>query len=610
MGVLRIVIGRATKPEFDLGDSVTIGRGEENGIRLYDETSSRKHAEVVREGEGFRVRDLGSSNGTFLNGLKVDSAVLADGDEIVVGATRLRFETNSAGARDTVVIAETGAGRVESTLHESELKLGPGAKGIETVYAAGRQFAGELQLGALLDKVCEAVFAAIAPDRATVVLLHGEEVVDRARRGTGDLVLSRGVVRQVLDKHAAVLVADVPRDPQLGSRDSLVTADVRSVLCAPLEQDGRVLGLLYLDRSSGSFTTEELQIAVAIARDAAPAVQAARAFSAERQRVQQLQGEVRAGEEIVGGSASLAKVLDIIRRAAPTDTTVLIRGETGTGKELIARAIHRQSPRHNKPFIAVNCAALVGSLLESELFGYEKGAFTGAAKQTAGKFEQADGGTIFLDEIGEMAAETQATLLRALQEREFYRVGGTKPVKVDIRVVAATNKDLEAEIRDGGFREDLYYRLSVVAVDMPPLRDRLEDLPELIDHFLRVIANRSGRRVPALGPKVLDNLRRYHWPGNIRELANLLERAIVLSASDTLELGLFPPEVRGESKADLDPTKLDVITLKEAERRAIIAALRHTGWKKGETAKLLGCSWPTLNKKIEDYDISKADTGE
>ena len=288
---------------------------------------------------------------------------------------------------------------------------------------------------------------------------------------------------------------------------------------------------------------------------------------------------------------------------------MLIHGETGTGKELIARALHRQSPRRGGPFVAVNCAALVGSLLESELFGYEKGAFTGAVKRTPGKFEMADGGTLFLDEIGEMAMQTQAALLRATQEREFFRVGGTKPVKVDIRLVAATNKDLEAVVKAGGFREDLYYRISVVAIDMPPLRERLEDLPDLVDHFLRRISAKTARRVPDLGDDVMPALRSYHWPGNIRELANLLERAIVLAPTEQLTLDLFPPEVRGETRPLIAGGWDEVITLKEAERRAIIAALRHTSWTKGETAKLLGCSWPTLNKKIEDYAITREETG-
>jgi len=608
VGTLHILQGRATAPEFNIGDGVTIGRGEENAVRLYDETSSRRHAEVRRDGGDFRVRDLGSSNGTFLNGARITDVVLTDGDEIQVGATRLRFSAAAAGQRDTVVITETGTGRVESTLAPADVVLQADAPGMATVYAAGRRFAGVLDLPDLLDRICAAVFEAVQPERATAVLLDGDEITARARRGTGDLVVSRGIVQRVLAKGTAVLVGDVPADPGLSGRESLAAANVHSVLCAPLLAGERVLGVVYCDRTSGRFAPTDLQLCVAIARDAAPALENARRFSGVRERVAELEETVAGDAAIVGRATALQRVLDIVQRAAPTDTTVLIRGETGTGKELIARALHRQSPRRTGPFVAVNCAALVGSLLESELFGYEKGAFTGAVKRTPGKFEMADGGTLFLDEIGEMALETQAALLRALQEREFFRVGGTRPVKVDIRVVAATNKDLEAQFKEGGFREDLYYRISVVAIDMPPLRERLDDLPDLVTHFLRQISARTARRTPEMAPDVLPALRSYRWPGNIRELANLLERAVVLAPTDRLTLDLFPPEIRGEARPPTGGNWFEVITLKEAERRAIIAALRHTDWTKGETAKLLGCSWPTLNKKIEDYGITRADT--
>jgi transcriptional regulator with PAS, ATPase and Fis domain len=292
-----------------------------------------------------------------------------------------------------------------------------------------------------------------------------------------------------------------------------------------------------------------------------------------------------------------------VRRAAESDSTVLLKGETGTGKEVLARELHEASPRRKGPFVAINCAALVGTLLESELFGHEKGAFTGATGRKPGKFEIAGGGTLFLDEIGEMAPEMQAKILRAIQEREFYRVGGTAPVSVDIRLVAATNLDLAAEVEAGRFRRDLYYRVSVVTIDVPPLRERREDLGPLIDYALAEACARVKRKGLAFSADARKALEEYRWPGNIRELMNVVERAVVLGRGPQVGLDLLPAELRSAPHPRAGEGGL---SLREAERRAILRALEATGWKKGETAEALGISWPTLNKKIEEYGIKKA----
>jgi transcriptional regulator with PAS, ATPase and Fis domain len=267
---------------------------------------------------------------------------------------------------------------------------------------------------------------------------------------------------------------------------------------------------------------------------------------------------------------------------------------------VVARAIHDRSPRRSGPFVAINCAALVETLLESELFGYEKGAFTGAARTRPGKFESADGGTLFLDEIGDLSPALQAKILRVLQDRTFYRVGGTRPITVDARLLAATHRDLAQAIRESRFREDLYYRLSVVTIRVPPLRERLEDIPILVLHFLDRVRAKTRTRVRSVSEGALEVLKGYAWPGNVRELENVIERAAILTDGDRIEVGSLPEEIRNPRS---QPESELPVNLEEAEKVCIARALRITGGKKGEAAKLLGISWPTLNKKLKDYGL-------
>jgi len=309
---------------------------------------------------------------------------------------------------------------------------------------------------------------------------------------------------------------------------------------------------------------------------------------------------------MVGGSTRMKDVQALIAKVAPTSSTVLIRGESGTGKELVARGLHAASKRTGKPFIKVVCAALPDTLIESELFGYEKGAFTGAVKTTPGKVETAAGGTLFLDEIGELSAAFQAKLLRFLQDRTYFRVGGTKPKTVDVRIVAATNRDLSKAIKEGAFREDLYYRLSVVSIHVPPLRERRGDIPGLAKHLLDRIRERVKKPAREFAAAALDAMVAYAWPGNVRELENVIERAIILADGPRIDAGLLPVEVRSPSSAP--PGEMPV-NLEEMEKICVRRALEKTGGKKGEAAQLLGISWPTLNKKLRDYGLEvKQDT--
>jgi len=310
--------------------------------------------------------------------------------------------------------------------------------------------------------------------------------------------------------------------------------------------------------------------------------------------------------DIIGRSRVMSELLETVALVAPTEATVLITGESGTGKELIARAIHANSPRRDKPFIQINCAAITETLLESELFGHEKGAFTGADRRREGRFRLAHGGSIFMDEASEMSVAMQAKLLRVLQEKEIQRVGGEEVLKVDVRVMAATNKDLKNEIEAGGFREDLYYRLNVVTLAVPALRERREDIPLLAQHFLETFANKNRKKIKGFTPQAMDRLVRYDWPGNVRELMNAVERGVILSRDEYIAEKDFPVSV---SEADVPESELPResvpadLPLEEVEKVTILNTLESAGGNKSEAARRLGITRRTLHKKLKKYGV-------
>jgi two-component system NtrC family response regulator len=324
---------------------------------------------------------------------------------------------------------------------------------------------------------------------------------------------------------------------------------------------------------------------------------------AENRELREALAERHRVEGIIGDSGRMQEVLSLVRRVAPSDATVLIRGESGTGKELIARALHYASPRAAGPLIKVNCAALAESLLEAELFGHERGAFTGAVASRKGRFELADGGSIFLDEIGDLPPHLQVKLLRVLQEREFERVGSSRPIKVDVRLLAATHRDLEALVREGRFREDLYYRINVVTIVLPPLRERREDLPPLIEHFLRGFAGKNGKTVRGLTREAREALLRYDYPGNIRELENLIERAVVLTRDDVIGVEDLPLALETPASGSVDEAGL-IAAVEGLERRMIREALAKADGTQTRAAELLGISERVLRYKLKKYGLS------
>jgi formate hydrogenlyase transcriptional activator len=397
--------------------------------------------------------------------------------------------------------------------------------------------------------------------------------------------------------------------------DVLADAGMRSGLCVPLIAGARVLGTLNVgDASNAAFPEEEIEFLSQVAGQITLAVENALAYGRISQlkdklaeEKQYLEGEIRTQynlKEVVGEGAAWTAVIDEVRVVAPTNTAVLIQGETGTGKELVARAVHELGRRKERTFVKLNCAAIPTGLLESELFGHEKGAFTGAIARKVGRFELAHQGTLFLDEIGDIPLELQPKLLRVLQEQEFERLGGTKTIRVDVRLVAATNRDLEKMVASGEFRSDLYYRLKVFPITLPPLRERVEDLPLLIHHFVAKYARRLRRRIDSVPAPAMAALERYSWPGNVRELENFIERAVILSPGPELRVALD----QLKSAADLTGQSAGALTLEEVERQAILRALNESRWVVGGpsgAARRLGMKRTTLQARMQKLGIQR-----
>jgi Nif-specific regulatory protein len=609
---------------------VSIGREASNGIAVVDPSVSRKHCALHGEDGKFRVHDLGSRNGTVVNGTPVKDTWLKHGDEIAVGDSSFLFLVEDE--------LSTAVGRVEweelqhtaetTILHPRDVvylqperlqKALPAnsevARNLNALLKISRAVHSIRDLDALQGQLLDLVFEVVPADRGAILLADREgqqfnSLFPRMRQtGQTPLVrVSRTVVNQVLEQGLAILGTDVPRHGDLRNVESLAESQVRSLLCVPLTIFQRVIGCIYLDSSNhGSRLQEEhLELVTAIAGISAVALENARRLQWLEKENERLMAEMSQERSLVGEGEKMKEVYQFLKKVAATDSTVLIEGESGTGKELAARALHRNSPRANKPFVAINCAAIPETLLESELFGHERGAFTGAAGLKRGKLEGADTGVVFLDEIGELAPALQAKLLRVLQEREFERVGGNHPTKIDVRVIAATNCKLEQAVQEGKFRRDLYYRLAVLKMTMPALRERKDDIPMLARHFVQKHAKQCKVKPRPISREAMSCLVNYDWPGNVRELENAIEHALVLGASEMILPEDLPESLLERNRApEMTEAKYHA-AVKALKKQLIRNAVEQTQGSYADAARLLGLHPNYLHRLIRNLEMKDA----
>ncbi len=639
MSLARLVVieGPDAGREFELPmRGGEVGRGDSCLVQLTDPTVSRNHGTIaLRDGAMAWVDDSGKTR-TLINGQPATTHRLEAGDEIVLGNTKMAYlpvdgiavtrasshvtmEVNSRSLLALVGIDDRARRHLVSLANLGDRLRGEAAGGRDAVARAA----------------CDAALSALGAHRA-FVLSAGKRVAPVSASVANGESTQLQVPQELIDK-------------VIGNRQ-VVTAETggRALIASPVHGPGdEVIGVLWVDRKGAAWEQID-SLAISCLSHLLGAVwvgadvreQAVRRADALEEQLTGPPGN----DELIGRSEAAARVTAFIKRVAPSDATVLLGGESGAGKEMVARAIHRSSRRAKGPCVAVNCAALTESLIESELFGHEKGAFTGATEKKAGRFEMADRGTLFLDEVGELPLGLQTKFLRVLEERRFERVGGQKAIEVDVRMVAATNRDLAEMVKRGTFREDLFYRLSVIQIDVPPLRERLDDVPLLAEHFLARFRHQAARRISGFAPDALAAMTRYAWPGNVRELRNAVERAIVLGDREQIVAADLPPQVLANaapartrnspptpplgsssmtamsapasaSTATIDmppqppptsrsqPQPVIARSLRELEKDGILAALAATGGNKAQAAAILEIDRSTLYKKLKDYDI-------
>ncbi len=648
------------------GTRLSIGRSKENDVEISDISASRQHCRLECVQGRWQLEDLRSRNGTMVNGILIRRQPLLPGDKIEIGKTRIYF--------DRIPEKDSAAGPHEDTLAlNTEFFLEPEQD--DPVVEEGRMnderaiFMRLLELSRdlcsilvteeLYEVILQNVIEISGAERGFLITVDEDDLVVAASRNIDKDVIrkshiqvSQSITRRVLESGEPVLTGDARKDERFLSSASISNLKLESVLCVPLRIRGKVHGAVYIDNrfEKNTFHPGTLRFVSFLADQASIFIENARLFEelrsrqashqAARQQVEELNRELQelllarevepeqarelmkkgarpdfrhSYDRIVTRSPAMMAVFELLDRVIHTDMPVLVLGESGTGKELVAQAIHQGSERSGSPFVSQNCAAIPANLLESEFFGHVKGAFTGAHRDKKGLFELADGGTLFLDEIGDMSPDLQAKLLRVLEDGEIRPVGSRDVVKVDVRIVSATNQNIEEQVRVGHFREDLFYRLNVLTVKLPPLRERREDVPLLVDFFVDRACSRLGRERPVIDPRTLYALYHSPWPGNVRQLENEVDRLVALS-SDVILPEIISTSVLsqkpGEQREPLRGTLRELVAeaTESLERQVISATLEQNEWNKSQTARLLGVSRPTLDQKIEKYRILREES--
>ena len=590
------------------GEQLSVGRDSTNHLCLRDRAVSRRHFNISKTDVAYHLVDLDSHNGTFVNGIPVRRKLLSHGDTVRVGRCELVFLITED-EEQVALELQFKEHELDDALSTTNVRayrspplggtdVGRMARDLNALFKIANSINSIRELEPLQHRLLELIGEVIPADSAAIVILrHGDEEPTSSsvwhRNSANDAIrIRRELVQRVLWERNPLIIDAAPDN---GRNES--------VLCVPLVGVERAIGVLYMIAGDkGKFEDDHVHFLSSVAGIAAVTLENVLATEALRNENRRLQAELDLEGVIIGESKAMRGVQNFIGRVARSDSTVLIRGESGTGKELVARAIHRNSSRADKPFVAINCAAIPEALLESELFGHEKGSFTGAIALKKGKLEVAEGGTIFLDEIGELAPMLQAKILRALQEHEFERVGGTRPLKLTARVIAATNKVLEEAIKAGQFRQDLYYRLNVVSVIVPPLRERPDDIALLAMYFAARYSEKCNRALKGISSDARAMLMNYSWPGNVRELENAIERAIVLGIGDEIMPDDLPDALLEVQPAEDSSGKYHD-RINDLKKRMILEAVKQAKGSYTEAAKQLGVHPNYLHRLIRNLDI-------
>ncbi len=575
---------------------VSIGHAGGNDVCIEDESVADYHAQIIFDGREFNFSEVDVRGEILLNGKKKRRGKLIHGDRLALAGVELVFslydELVAQAASDTT----------------TELS------GLRKLYEFSQRLMELRSVPDLISALMDAVIEVTNADKGFLILVDGNgprvavaRNLNQENLSDGVRQLSDSIIRRVIESRKPIIVSDALHDELFSGSESVMNLKLCSVMCAPLMAQGELLGILYVgnDNVVNLFEERSLDVLTIFAGQASMILQNALLLDSIKTDFDQLKQKLEMSRfgDIIGSCPTMLEVFRTVEKVANTDISVLITGETGTGKELIARALHDRSDRAKRPFIVVNCGAIPENLIESELFGHVRGAFTGAVATRQGKFQLADTGTLFLDEVGELPLGMQVKLLRALQERVVLKVGDTKPERVDIRVVAATNRDLEAEMRASNFREDLFYRLNVINVHLPPLRGRGDDILVLAKYLLHKYAEELGGKVKGFTPNALIAIRKYDWPGNVRQLENRIKKAIVMC--DKTLIGVEDLDMLPEAQA---PIKTLTQAREDFQRRYILEVLERNNGNRTKTARDLGVDPRTIFRYLEREPDAKEPT--